>query len=135
MAEFNRVEQDRRVTYFMYLCPKRLLPSILEKEEPNAGDSVILHVYDALGETHGRRTFAWALNKPDILDRTRVTNMAGITKMQSRCRVESGPENNLLTESVKRERRYFSRQDENYIRPHGLAGSRRRHHDPSRPVV
>ena len=84
MAEFNRVEQHPKVTYFMYLCPERLLPSILEEDERNAGDSVIFHLYDALGEEHGRRTFAWALDKPDSIDRTRVTNMKGITKMQSR---------------------------------------------------
>lgn len=89
MAEFNSVEQHPKVTYFMYLCPKRLLPSILEEEEPDAGDSVILHVYDARGEEYGRRTFAWALNKPDTIDRTRVTNMTGIAKMQSRFRFES----------------------------------------------
>lgn len=92
MAEFNRIEQDPKVTYFMYLCPKKLLPSILEEEEPDAGDSLILHVYDALGEEHGRHTFAWALNKPGTIDRTRVTNMAGITKMQSEFRVQSGLE-------------------------------------------
>lgn len=84
MDVFNRAEQHPKVAYFMYLCPKRLLPSILEETEPNAGDSVLFHVYDALGEAHGRLTFAWALSKPDTIDRTRVTNMRGITKMQSR---------------------------------------------------
>ncbi|KAL1862891.1 hypothetical protein Daus18300_008221 [Diaporthe australafricana] len=82
MGEFNEREQHPKVTYFMYLCPKRLLPAVLEEDEPNAGDSVLFHLYDALGEEHGRLTFAWALDKAGTIDRTRVTNMKGITKMQ-----------------------------------------------------
>jgi hypothetical protein len=103
MAEFNRAEQHPKVTYFMYLCPERLLPSILEEDEPNAGDSVIFHLYDALGEEHGRRTFAWALDKPDSIDRTRVTNMKGITKMQSRFMVNRFW-NPMLINFLKRDR-------------------------------
>lgn len=67
MGEFNQREQHPKVTYFMYLCPKRLLPAVLEEDEPDVGDSVLLHLYDALGEDHGRLTFAWALNKSELL--------------------------------------------------------------------
>lgn len=82
MVEFNRSVPHPKVTYFMYIVPKRLLHTILEKEEPDAGDSVIFHVYDALGEAHGRSAFRWALEKPGAIDRTRVTNMKGIVDIQ-----------------------------------------------------
>ncbi|KAF6822877.1 cysteine desulfurase [Colletotrichum musicola] len=90
MVEFNHSVPHPKVTYFMYIVPKRLLHTVLEQEEPDAGDSVIFHVYDALGETHGRSAFRWALEKPGAIDRTRVTNMKGIVDMQRNAAVFRG---------------------------------------------
>ena len=73
-----------RINFFVYFVPKKLLPNVLEEPEPDAGDVVVLHVYDALGESHGRAAFKWALEKPGTIDKTRVTNMSGILAMQSK---------------------------------------------------
>ena len=72
-----------RINFFVYFVPKKLLPSLLEEPEPDAGDVIVLHVYDAFGESHGREAFKWALGKPGTIDRTRVTNMRGVLDMQS----------------------------------------------------
>ncbi|KAF9880564.1 cysteine desulfurase [Colletotrichum karsti] len=82
MVEFNRSFPHPKITYFMYIMPERLLHTVLEQEEPNASDSVIFHVYDALGEAHGRSAFRWVLDKPGAIDRTRITNMKGVVDMQ-----------------------------------------------------
>ncbi|TKW54613.1 hypothetical protein CTA1_3427 [Colletotrichum tanaceti] len=42
----------------------------------------MFHVYDALGEKHGRDVFRWLLQMPGAIDRTRVTNMKGVLEMQ-----------------------------------------------------
>ncbi|TDZ16595.1 6-hydroxy-D-nicotine oxidase [Colletotrichum orbiculare MAFF 240422] len=82
IVEFNNSVPHPKVTYFVYFLPERLLPTILEQEEPEAGDAIIFHVYDALGEEHGRKAFGWVLDKPGAIDRTRVTNMKGVVDMQ-----------------------------------------------------
>ncbi|KAH9225692.1 hypothetical protein K456DRAFT_1851929 [Colletotrichum gloeosporioides 23] len=90
MVEFNHSVPHPKITYFMYLLPERLLHTILEQEEPDAGDAVIFHVYDALGEKHGRAAFSWVLDKPGAIDRTRITNMKGVVDMQRNAAVLRG---------------------------------------------
>ncbi|KAK1634119.1 FAD binding domain-containing protein [Colletotrichum phormii] len=90
LVEFNHSMPHPKVNYFMYLMPKQLLHTVLENPEPDVGDSVIFHLYDALGEKHGRATFRWVLEKPGAIDRTRVTNMKGIIDMQRNANVMRG---------------------------------------------
>ncbi|KAL0943037.1 cysteine desulfurase [Colletotrichum truncatum] len=90
MIEFNNSKPHPKVTYFVYFMPKRLLHTVLEQDEPDAEDSVIFHVYDALGEEHGRSLFRWVLEKPGAIDRTRVTNMKGVVDMQRNAAVLRG---------------------------------------------
>ncbi|KAH7009157.1 hypothetical protein B0J12DRAFT_752280 [Macrophomina phaseolina] len=71
-----------KVNFFMYLVPERLLSTYLEVDESFQEDVFVLHVYDALGEKHGREVFRWALDIKGAIDRTRVTNMRGIVEMQ-----------------------------------------------------
>ncbi|KZL73713.1 FAD binding domain-containing protein [Colletotrichum tofieldiae] len=79
---FNQSVPHPKVNYFVYLMPKQLLFTVLEEVEPDAEDSIVLHVYDALGEKHGRDIFKWVLQMPGAIDRTTVTNMKGILNMQ-----------------------------------------------------
>jgi hypothetical protein len=76
-----------RVCFFMFLVPERLLFTFLEEPEPEASDMVFFHVYDALGEQHGRRAFSWVLEKPGAIDRTKVRNMRGVVDMESESKV------------------------------------------------
>ncbi|GKT59898.1 cysteine desulfurase [Colletotrichum tofieldiae] len=80
---FNQSVPHPKVNYFVYLMPKQLLFTVLEEVEPDAEDSIVFHVYDALGEKHGRDIFKWVLQMPGAIDRTTVTNMKGILNMQS----------------------------------------------------
>ncbi|KAI8176168.1 6-hydroxy-D-nicotine oxidase [Colletotrichum sp. SAR 10_65] len=102
MVEFNHSVPHPKITYFMYLLPERLLHTILEQEEPDAGDAVIFHVYDALGEKHGRAAFSWVLDKPGAIDRTRITNMKGVVDMQRNAAVLRG-KMKTLAKAVYRE--------------------------------
>ncbi|WQF88147.1 Putative FAD-binding domain, PCMH-type, FAD-binding, type PCMH, subdomain 2 [Colletotrichum destructivum] len=79
---FNHSVPHPKVNYFAYLLPKKLLATVLEGDEPDAEDSVVFHVYDALGGKHGRDVFQWLLQMPGAIDRTRVTNMKGMLEMQ-----------------------------------------------------
>ncbi|OBR06962.1 FAD binding domain-containing protein [Colletotrichum higginsianum IMI 349063] len=82
MYAFNHSVPHPKVNYFAYLLPKKLLATVLESDEPGAEDSVVFHVYDALGEKHGRDVFQWLLQMPGAIDRTRVTNMKGTLETQ-----------------------------------------------------
>ncbi len=46
-------------------------------------DLLIVQAYDALGEEHGRSKdgFKWALDIPDAMDMTKVTNLRGTSQM------------------------------------------------------
>ncbi|KAJ4304769.1 hypothetical protein N0V90_000297 [Kalmusia sp. IMI 367209] len=87
-AVVNRIEEyfasqpHPKVNMFMYIVPERLLPIYLESEEEFHEDVIVLHVYDALGEKHGRMVFQWALEMEGTIDRTKVVNMRGIVDMQ-----------------------------------------------------
>lgn len=83
ICSFNNSFPHPKVNYFVYLLPKQLLYTVLENDEPEVGDSIVFHLYDALGEEHGRTIFDWVLAKPGMIDRTRVTNMKGVIAMQS----------------------------------------------------
>ncbi|WYZ41152.1 hypothetical protein EsH8_V_000047 [Colletotrichum jinshuiense] len=90
ICSFNRSFPHPKVNYFVYLLPKQLLYTVLENDEPEAGDSIVFHLYDALGEEHGRTIFYWVLAKPGVIDRTRVTNMKGVIAMQRNADVLRG---------------------------------------------
>lgn len=82
ISKFLDSNPHPKINFFMYLVKTRLLPTILDKKEQVNEDIVALHVYDALGEKHGREMFQWALEKEGAIDRTTVTNMKGIVNMQ-----------------------------------------------------
>ncbi|KAH9895437.1 hypothetical protein F4778DRAFT_272429 [Xylariomycetidae sp. FL2044] len=89
---FTTSTLDPKITFFMYLAPRMLLPIILEKPEndKDAEDMFILHVYDALGEEHGRKAFSWALDKSGTIDRTTITTMKGVVDMQANAAMMRG---------------------------------------------
>lgn len=87
MDDFVTSRPHPRVCFFMFLVPERLLFTFLEEPEPDASDMVLFHVYDALGEQHGRRAFNWVLEKSGAIDRTKVTNMRGVVDMESESKV------------------------------------------------
>lgn len=84
MDSFVASRPHPRVCFFMFIVPEKLLFTYLEAPEPDTGDMVLFHVYDAFGEQHGREAFRWLLDKPGVIDRTRVTNMRGVVDMESK---------------------------------------------------
>lgn len=75
----DRKNTDPKVGLFVYLLRKELLGF------GDAGDDmIVLHVFDALGEEHGRSEegFAWALNLPGVIDHTEVRSLMGVSLMQ-----------------------------------------------------
>jgi hypothetical protein len=75
----DRKNTDPKIGLFVYLLRKELLGF------GDAGDDmIVLHVFDALGEEHGRSEegFAWALNLPGVIDHTEVKSLMGVSLMQ-----------------------------------------------------
>lgn len=75
----DRKDTDSKVGMFLYLLRKELLGF------GGAGeDMVVMHVFDALGEKHGRsgEAFGWALDLPGAVDHTEVKNLMGVSLMQ-----------------------------------------------------
>lgn len=81
--QFVNSSPDPKINFFLFLLPRILLPTVLDDENPGTDDIVVLYVYDALGEVHGRNAFRWALEKPGAIDQTKVANMRGVVNMQS----------------------------------------------------
>lgn len=62
---------------FLYVVKGRLLESIGTDE-----DMLVIHVFDANGEEHGRANFRWALDIPGAIDQTKITTLAGVANLQ-----------------------------------------------------
>lgn len=77
----DRKNKDPKVGLFVYLLKKELLGF-----EDAGDDMIVLHVFDALGEDHGRseEAFAWALNLPGAIDHTEVKSLMGVSLMQEK---------------------------------------------------
>lgn len=43
---------------------------------------LIIHLADSNGEEHGRKMLKWALDIPGVMDRTKVMNMRGLSRLQ-----------------------------------------------------
>lgn len=84
IARFVEEPQHPKINFFLYVVPSLIKQTILEpgEQEQDAQDKLVLHVYDACGESHGRLAFGWALDIPGAVDWTRVTDMRGIVNMQ-----------------------------------------------------
>ena len=57
---------DPKVAMFLYVMRKELLAFIGADT-----DMLVVHAFDALGEEHGRKEFAWALEMEGMVDQTR----------------------------------------------------------------
>jgi len=75
----DKCNTDPKVGLFVYLLKKEYL-GIGDADE----DMIVLHVFDALGEEHGRsdKAFGWALKLPGIIDHTEVKSLLGVSLMQ-----------------------------------------------------
>lgn len=79
IASMNRDGSfSRKVSMFLYHSTGALL-----KELGANGDMFVLHVFDALGEDHGRQQYQWALDLPGAIDTTKVMNLRGFADLQA----------------------------------------------------
>ncbi|KAL2823245.1 hypothetical protein BDW59DRAFT_180716 [Aspergillus cavernicola] len=79
LVELDSQPADPKITMLIYVVKKRVLESL--GAEP---DMLLIHVFDAHGETHGRETFRWALDIPGAVDRTKVTSLMGVVGLQDK---------------------------------------------------
>jgi hypothetical protein len=77
IVSMNDGPTEPKVAMFLYLMRKEIIQAMGGKD-----DMIVVHVYDALGEAHGRDAFAWALNMPNVLDRTSTKNLRAVSEMQ-----------------------------------------------------
>lgn len=86
ITQFISKPQHPRVNFLVYSVREKLMRTILSEKDLQSvqGDMIAIHVYDALGESHGREVFRWALEIPGAIDRTSVVNMKGVVDMQRR---------------------------------------------------
>lgn len=73
----NDGPNEPKVAMFLYLMRKEIIQAMGGKV-----DMIVVHVFDALGEAHGREAFAWTLNMPGALDRTSTRNHRAVAEMQ-----------------------------------------------------
>ncbi|RAK90233.1 FAD binding domain-containing protein [Aspergillus costaricaensis CBS 115574] len=85
IARFVSRPLDPKISMFLYVVKKRLLKSIGADS-----DMLVLHVFDACGEAHGRVNFQWALNIPGAIDQTKVTTFAGVADLQDKVHIAKG---------------------------------------------
>ncbi|KAI9375116.1 hypothetical protein BJX61DRAFT_550171 [Aspergillus egyptiacus] len=72
---------DAKVTMLLYIVKKRVLESMKADEDKNM---LLLHVFDANGEEHGRSVFQWALDIPGAVDQTRVMSLVEVVGLQDK---------------------------------------------------
>lgn len=77
IANFVAQPVDPKITMFLYVVKGKLLESVGTKS-----DMLVIHAFDAHGEEHGRANFQWALNIPGAIDKTIITNLAGVANLQ-----------------------------------------------------
>lgn len=70
---------EPKVAFYLFMMRKELLPFLHSTE-----DILMIHVFDALGEAHGRSAegFKWALECPGAIDTTKVLTLSGLSKLQ-----------------------------------------------------
>jgi len=75
----DKQNTDPKVSLFVYLLKKEYL-GFGEADD----DMIVLHVFDALGEKHGRsdEAFGWALKLPGSMDHTEVKSLLDVSLMQ-----------------------------------------------------
>lgn len=68
-----------RVAFYLFMMRKEQLPFLHAME-----DILMIHVFDASGETHGRSAegFKWALDCPGVIDTTKILTLSGLSKLQ-----------------------------------------------------
>lgn len=79
IAQFLSGPVDPKVTMMMYVVKKKLLESFKVDT-----DMIVIHAFDGRGETYGRDTFKWALDIPGAIDKTEITNLEGVSALQSK---------------------------------------------------
>ncbi|KAE8139932.1 FAD-binding domain-containing protein [Aspergillus pseudotamarii] len=85
IANFVSKPVDPKITMFLYVVKKRLLESI-----GTDTDMLVIHVFDAHGEVHGRASFQWALDIPGAIDQTRITCLEGVANLQDKAHIVKG---------------------------------------------
>jgi len=94
---------EPKVAMFLYMMRKEIIQAMGGKD-----DMLVVHAFDALGEEHGRKTFAWALNIDGALDRTGIMNLRGVAEMQ-REQNNSPSSNSIWAKSYSRRNRSLPR--------------------------
>lgn len=84
--DFISKPQHPKLNFLTFVVQQHLLPAVLETDQLSAftGDVIVLQVYDACGENHGREAFRWALEMPGAIDKTRVGDIKSVLDMQSK---------------------------------------------------
>jgi hypothetical protein len=79
-----RTDVHPKVALFLYVMRKEVLKFIAGGGNE---DKLVVHAYDALGEEHGRKEFAWALEIEGAIDMTRANmTMRDVTDLQGELR-------------------------------------------------
>lgn len=81
VADFTQRSHDEKLAMFLYVLKKELLESIGVEQ-----DMLVVHVFDAHGEEHGRSDegFGWALGLKGAIDGTKPTNLRGVADLQGK---------------------------------------------------
>ncbi|RKK85544.1 hypothetical protein BFJ71_g14142 [Fusarium oxysporum] len=82
--DFISKPQHPKLNFLTFVVQQHLLPAVLETDQLSTftGDVIVLQVYDACGENHGREAFRWALEMPGAIDKTRVGDIKLVLDMQ-----------------------------------------------------
>ena len=79
IAKFTSECQDGKMAMFMYVLRKELL-TWMDADQ----DMLVMHVFDARGEEHGRSNagFGWALKLKGAIDGTKVMSLRQVSELQ-----------------------------------------------------
>ncbi|KAJ9416827.1 hypothetical protein QL093DRAFT_2103080 [Fusarium oxysporum] len=82
--DFISKPQHPKLNFLTFVVQQHLLLAVLETDQLSTftGDVIVLQVYDACGESHGREAFRWALEMPGAIDKTRVGDIKSVLDMQ-----------------------------------------------------
>ena len=76
----NYIGDDGRVSFFVYDLAG---PHVRHFGGDGEEDVLVIQVYDAHGEAHGRKVFSWVLEIPGAIDTTKVMSLRDVANLQA----------------------------------------------------
>lgn len=87
ISRFSASKVDPGVSCFMFIEKNKF--QTMHDIDVEEHDALVLNVFDANGEEHGRQTFDWALKLPGAQDFTRMRPYLDVIRMQGLCQFSS----------------------------------------------